>query len=118
MCAHVWGPLCAGCNTSLGTPPHAFGSHSSHLPHSPTHIRHSLPASPLPPSLPPLPLPFLSPQVNFPRARCVRWRWLLRRCAELCITLTALAILVGQYITPAVDNSLVPLQQVRGGGGL
>ncbi|KAG2448405.1 hypothetical protein HYH02_006297 [Chlamydomonas schloesseri] len=59
-----------------------------------------------------LAVPTLSYQVNFPRARSVRWRWLLRRCAELCITFTALAIMVGQYITPAVDNSLVPLQKL------
>ncbi|KAG2424572.1 hypothetical protein HXX76_014452 [Chlamydomonas incerta] len=59
-----------------------------------------------------LAVPTLSYQVNFPRARSVRWRWLLRRCAELCITVTALAIMVGQYITPAVDNSLVPLQKL------
>lgn len=51
-------------------------------------------------------------QVNYPLARSIRWRWLLRRLFELAITLTALAIIIGQYVEPTVANSIGPLQKV------
>ncbi|GIM06446.1 hypothetical protein Vretimale_10762, partial [Volvox reticuliferus] len=59
-----------------------------------------------------LAVPTLTYQVNFPRSRTFRGRWVLRRVFELAITLTALAILIGQYIEPAVTNSMAPLRQM------
>ncbi len=63
------------------------------------------------------PVPYTVPvhvalQVNYPLARSIRWRWLLRRLFELAITLTALAIIIGQYVEPTVANSIGPLQKV------
>ncbi|EFJ40763.1 hypothetical protein VOLCADRAFT_69078, partial [Volvox carteri f. nagariensis] len=58
-----------------------------------------------------LAVPTLTYQVNFPRGRAIRGRWLLRRLFELVITLTALAIIIGQYIEPAVTNSMAPLRK-------
>lgn len=59
-----------------------------------------------------LALPTLTYQVNYPLARSIRWRWLLRRLFELAITLTALAIIIGQYVEPTVANSIGPLQKM------
>ncbi|KAG2493012.1 hypothetical protein HYH03_008675 [Edaphochlamys debaryana] len=59
-----------------------------------------------------LALPTLVYQVNYPLSRSVRGRWLLRRLFEMAIGLTALAIIIGQYIEPAVTNSLAPLRQM------
>ncbi|GFR48230.1 hypothetical protein Agub_g10091, partial [Astrephomene gubernaculifera] len=59
-----------------------------------------------------LAVPTLTYQVNYPRSRSIRGRWLLRRCFELAISLTALAIIIGQYIQPTVNNSMGPLRQM------
>jgi len=56
--------------------------------------------------------PTLCYELSYPRFRRIRRRWLLRRLAELAIVATAAAIIVRQYIEPAVHNSMGPLRQL------
>jgi len=56
--------------------------------------------------------PTLTYQVNYPRTEKIRLKWLGRRVFELAIVLTAMVLLVNQYIFPAVHNSMRPLQEM------
>lgn len=51
--------------------------------------------------------PTLCYQVEFPRSRRLRKRWLLRRVAELLVCLGLMGILVEQYIHPTIESSLL-----------
>lgn len=70
-----------------------------------------------PPCLPPRHV-LLRLQVNYPRCHSIRTKWLGRRVFELVIVLTAMVLLVNQYIEPAVANSMTPLQQVKWGSSV
>mmetsp|Transcript_33702 Transcript_33702/g.95355 ORF Transcript_33702/g.95355 Transcript_33702/m.95355 type:complete len:739 (+) Transcript_33702:91-2307(+) len=53
--------------------------------------------------------PTLTYQVNYPRVKRFRKRWLLRRVLELTACLSVGAFIVEQYILPSCMNSLHPL---------
>lgn len=60
-----------------------------------------------------LAIPTLTYQVNYPRSKRLRKRWLVRRCMELVFFSGLLLFIVDQYIVPAVDNSLKPLAEMN-----
>jgi hypothetical protein len=48
-------------------------------------------------------------QMEYPRTKRIRKRWLLRRVTELAVFLGLMLFLVDQYVEPAILNSLVRL---------
>ena len=54
--------------------------------------------------------PTLTYQIAFPRSTRIRGKWLLRRCSELIVALSLQLTIIDQYIAPAVENSMVPLE--------
>lgn len=54
--------------------------------------------------------PTLTYQPSYPRTERIRGNWLLRRCGELVLALALQLAIIDQYIVPAVENSMVPMQ--------
>lgn len=54
--------------------------------------------------------PTLTYQTFYPRTQYVRGKWILKRCGELALLLALQLAIIDQYIVPAVENSMQPMQ--------